>query len=131
MEKREIRSAINQLVEAWHDQAEAQEQLENFRVSHAPPKPPDQFGSLQDFLNFHDRKQSYEGELTNYENTLAVAKMLYTQTADKLRDALPENVPLHYTYEGGSRAASEGTEYRIVHRQGEVLITGVSGPARS
>jgi hypothetical protein len=124
MDKKEMRAAINQLVEAWHDQGDAQEQLEIFAATHAPPKPPDQFEGLPDLLDFYAARRRYEDELADHKSALAVAKDTYAEAARQLQDVLPENVPLYYTYQGGRRAASEGTEYRIVHRQGEVIIQG-------
>jgi len=62
------------------------------------------------------------------KSDLDVAQLHYAYAAQQLATVLPENVRLHYTYQG-ERPMLEDNEYVIVHRQGKVIITGMLGPA--
>jgi hypothetical protein len=121
VDKQEIRDTVNQLVEAWHDQDEAREQLDNYRVSHSPPKPPSQFEGLRDLFEFDELKRSYQGALTNYQNQLEAAQKAYAEAGEKLREVLPENVGLAYTYQG-KRGYLDGERYLIVNTEGGVIV---------
>jgi hypothetical protein len=111
----ELRDTVNQLVEAQLDQETTQARLDRFKESNHPPRAPSEFNSLQAFLDFHDRKQLYEGEISSLETGRAAAKDRYDQAVSKLKRVMPTNVPLHYTYEG-QRQELEGVRYTIVNR---------------
>ena len=125
----ELRDTVNQLVEAQLDQETTQARLDRFKESNHPPRAPSEFNSLQAFLDFHDRKQLYEGEISSLETGRAAAKDRYDQAVSKLKRVLPTNVPLHYTYEG-SRQEFEGLRYTIVNRglgggESQIVVSSV------
>jgi hypothetical protein len=115
MDTTELRDTVNQLVEAEFDQEATQARLDRFKESNDLPRAPSEFNSLQAFLDFHDRRQQYVGELSNLEAERAAAKDRYDQAVSKLKRVLPTNVPLHYTYEG-PRQELEGVRYTIINR---------------
>jgi hypothetical protein len=121
MDKQEIRNTVNQLVEAWHDQAEAQRQLEIYRASHLPPEPPNQFEGLKDLYEFDELKRSYQGALTNHQNQLEAAQIAYAKAAEKLQEVLPEGVGLQYTYQG-ERGNLDGGRYLIMTTQSRLIV---------
>lgn len=126
-DKVEIRTALNKLVEWRHALNRDREAYNNFIASNRPPEPPEQFESFQDLIDYHRRKMAFVATRTRHESTLATGEAEYEKAASVLREVLPEDVVLHYTYEGGHQAY-EGTEYQIVHRQGEVMILAYRGP---
>lgn len=121
MDKAEIHSALNQLIEAQLDRTAAREELQRFRATRVPPAPPESFDGLDALVDFHRRKSQYDNELAGLESAPSVAEKAYSEAANTLRDLLPENVPLHYTYQGG-RADLEGAHYTIVNTGGRIII---------
>ena len=83
--------------------------------------PPSQFQGLRDLFEFDELKRSYQGALINYQNQLEAAQKAYAEAAEKLREVLPENVGLHYTYQG-KRGYLDGGRYLIVNAEGGVLV---------
>src|SRR3712207_4653381 len=116
MDTTELRDTVNQLVEAQLDQETAQARLDRFKESNDLPSVPSEFNSLQAFLDFHERREQYVGELSNLEAERAAAKDRYDQAVSKLENVMPENVPVHYTYEG-PRQTLEGVRYTITNRR--------------
>jgi hypothetical protein len=121
MNKQEIRDTVNQLIEAWHDEDEARQQLDNYKVSHSPPKPPSQFEGLRDLFEFDELRRSYQGGLTNHQNQLEAAQKAYEEAGDKLGEVLPAGAGLHYTYQG-ERGKLEGRRYVILNTQGRAVV---------
>jgi hypothetical protein len=129
-DRMQIRSALNKLVEWWHAIDRDREKYEDFVATNRPPEPPDKFENFQDLVDFHSRKEAYESAIERHESTLATDKAQYEKAASILRDVLPENVTLHYTYEEG-HSSYEGIEYQIEHRQGDVFILAYRRPTTS
>ncbi len=123
-----VRSILDQLVEAWEDQNEADKRLHDYRAAKKPPDVPNEFEDVDAFLDYHHRRQSYENYLRQYENALKKARKEYADAADQLRVFLPDGVPLRYTYEG-ERSDLFSTEYVIVRKQGEIVIKSPSRTA--
>ncbi len=115
MDTTELRNTVNQLVEAEFDQETTQASLDHFKASNDLPRAPSEFNSLQAFLDFHDRREQYVGELSNLEAERAAAKDRYDQAVSKLERVMPTNVPVRYTYEG-PRQDLEGVRYTITNR---------------
>jgi hypothetical protein len=117
----ELRATVNQLVEAWHDQQEAPQQLNIFKANNPRPTPPPEFEGLQQLTEFDERRRTYEAQLTDHEDKADIAMASYEKAADKLRDVLPENTSLQYTYQG-ERGELEGGRYFIVNTEGNINI---------
>ncbi len=121
MDKQEIRDTVNQLIEAWHDHAEAKRQLEIYSASQLPPEPPSQFEGLQDLYEFDELRRSYQGGLTSHQNQLRAAQKAYEEAGDKLGEVLPAGAGLQYTYQG-ERGNLEGRRYLILNTQGRAVV---------
>jgi len=72
---------------------------------------------LRVFLDYHRARSGYEDEVEKRETKLATAKASYTQAVDRLREVLPENVPLHHDY--GDK------HYVIRNSQGEITVSSI------
>ncbi len=130
MKKREIRDAVKQLVEAWHDQQGAPQQLNTYKANNPAPKPPDQFESLDKLLKFDKLRRSYQTGLKNHENQIVIARNSYMEAADMLRTVLPENTSLQYIYEG-DREDLRGGRYLIVNTKSGINIRWHTQPESS
>ena len=129
MDKQEIRDTVNRLVEAWHDQEVAEQQLDIYKASHPTPKPPDQFDGLEELYAFEEKKRSHQAGLSEHQNQLKAAQKAYREAGNKLRWVLPENVGLQYTYQGARRNL-EGGRYLLVNTQGSVIVRWHTPPER-
>ena len=116
-----VENTLNQLVEAWHDEEAASADLDRFEETFPAPKPPPEFENVRAFLDFHDRRQTYDDEVQKREKNIASAERRYVDAAIKLRGVLPGNVPLHYEY-SGNRQQLYGHQYRIVSMAGGDVI---------
>ena len=123
---KDIRSILDQLVEAREDQNGADKRLHDYRAAKTPPEVPNEFEDVDVFLDYHHRRQSYENDLKQHEKALQKAKKEYADTADQLLLFLPDGVPLRFTYQG-ERSELLSTEYVIVRKQGEIVIESPSG----
>jgi hypothetical protein len=122
---KDIRSILDQLVEAREDQNGADKRLHDYRAAKTPPEVPNEFEDVDVFLDYHHRRQSYENDLKQHEKALEKAKKEYADTADQLLLFLPDGVPLRFTYQG-ERSELLSTEYVIVRKQGEIIIESPS-----
>jgi hypothetical protein len=122
---KDIRSILDQLVEAREDQNGADKRLHDYRAAKTPPEVPNNFEDVDVFLDYHHRRQSYENDLKQHEKALEKAKKEYADTADQLLLFLPDGVPLRFTYQGERRELLS-TEYVIVRKQGEIIIESPS-----
>ena len=122
---KDIRSILDQLVEAREDQNGADKRLHDYRAAKTPPEVPNNFEDVDVFLDYHHRRQSYENDLKQHEKALEKAKKEYADTADQLLLFLPDGVPLRFTYQG-ERSELLSTEYVIVRKQGEIIIESPS-----
>jgi hypothetical protein len=122
---KDIRSILDQLVEAREDQNGADKRLHDYRAAKTPPEVPNEFEDVDVFLDYHHRRQSYENDLKQHEKALEKAKKEYADTADQLLLFLPDGVPLRFTYQGERRELLS-TEYVIVRKQGEIIIENPS-----
>jgi hypothetical protein len=122
---KDIRSILDQLVEAREDQNGADKRLHDYRAAKTPPEVPNEFEDVDVFLDYHHRRQSYENDLKQHEKALEKAKKEYADTADQLLLFLPDGVPLRFTYQG-ERSELLSTEYVIVRKQGEIIIENPS-----
>jgi hypothetical protein len=122
---KDIRSILDQLVEAREDQNGADKRLHDYRAAKTPPEVPNNFEDVDVFLDYHHRRQSYENDLKQHEKALEKAKKEYADTADQLLLFLPDGVPLRFTYQGERRELLS-TEYVIVRKQGEIIIENPS-----
>jgi hypothetical protein len=111
----DIESAVNKLVDAERDRRAAQEDLDRFKEDNAPPNPPGEFPNLRPLIEYDSSRRSYKTGIERRELALRKAEQLYKESAGKLHDVLPEDVPLHHEHSGFA--------YVIVNRQGEVIIT--------
>jgi hypothetical protein len=122
---KDIRSILDQLVEAREDQNGADKRLHDYRAAKTPPEVPNEFEDVDVFLDYHHRRQSYENDLKQHEKALEKAKKEYADTADQLLLFLPDGVPLRFTYQGERRELLS-TDYVIVRKQGEIIIESPS-----
>jgi hypothetical protein len=122
---KDIRSILDQLVEAREDQNGADKRLHDYRAAKTPPEVPNNFEDVDVFLDYHHRRQSYENDLKQHEKALEKAQKEYADTADQLLLFLPDGVPLRFTYQGERRELLS-TEYVIVRKQGEIIIESPS-----
>jgi len=120
-----VRSILGQLIEAREDQNDADKQLQDYRAANGPPEVPNEFEDLDTFLDYHDRRQSYENDLRQHENALKKAKKEYADAAHQLMLFLSNGVPLRYTYQG-ERNELLSTGYVLVRKQGEIVIQSPS-----
>jgi len=120
-----VRSILGQLIEARADQNDADKKLHAYRAVNTAPEVPDEFEDVDAFLDYHHRRQNYETDLKQRENTLRRAKKEYADAAEQLLLFLPDGVSLRYLYEG-KRSALFSTEYVIVRKQGEIVIENTS-----
>jgi hypothetical protein len=125
---KDIRSILDQLVEAREDQNGADKRLHDYRAAKTPPEVPNNFEDVDVFLDYHHRRQSYENDLKQHEKALEKAKKEYADTADQLLLFLPDGVPLRFTYQG-ERSELLSTEYVIVRKQGEIVVESPSRTA--
>ena len=125
---KDIRSILDQLVEAREDQNGADKRLHDYRAAKTPPEVPNKFEDVDAFLDYNHRRQSYENDLKQHEKALEKAKKEYADTADQLLLFLPDSVPLRYTYQG-VRSELLSTEYVIVRKQGEIVVESPSRTA--
>ena len=126
MDRELVHETINQLVEAYHDEPQAQQRLEHFTSSNLPPGQPDQFPNLAAFLNFHDERRRYNDTLQSLRTVVASIEEARKEAQQRLLDILPENTPLHYDYEG-SRPELAGQRFTIVNQHRTIMISS-SGP---
>jgi hypothetical protein len=123
MSAKRVESTVNRLLALLHEQATAERELDRFRESVDPPAVPPEFPNLRAFLEYHERSQRYEEELADREARLNKAKKDYKAAHDRLRDVLPENVPLKYELVGPGLPPSQANRHVIiVKRQGELTI---------
>ena len=120
-----LRSILGQLVEAREDQSDADKRLHDYRAAKTPPEIPNEFEDVDAFLDYHHRRQSYENDLRQHEDSLKKAKKEYADAADQLLLFLPDGVSLRYTYQG-ERSELSSTEYVIMRKRGEILIQSPS-----
>jgi hypothetical protein len=116
MDRGQVHETVNELLEAEFDQRDAIERLGRFSETYGPlPATPREFENMAAFLNFYEAKRRYEAEFQNLENRRDEAKKSYSAAERTLRNILPENTPLHYTYEG-NRQELAGRQFTIVNR---------------
>ena len=120
-----VRSILGQLIEAREDQNDADKRLHDYRAAKTPPEVPNAFENVDAFLDYHHRRQSYENDLRQHEDSLKKAEKEYADAADQLLLFLPDGVSLRYTYQG-ERSELSSTEYVIVRKRGEILIQSPS-----
>jgi hypothetical protein len=96
-----VRCILGQLIEAREDQNDADKRLHDYRAAKTPPEVPNAFENVDAFLDYHHRRQSYENDLRQHEDSLKKAKKEYADAADQLLLFLPDGVSLRYTYQGG------------------------------
>jgi len=71
---KDIRSILDQLVEAREDQNGADKRLHDYRAAKTPPEVPNNFEDVDVFLDYHHRRQSYENDLKQHEKALEKRK---------------------------------------------------------
>jgi hypothetical protein len=125
MDREQVRETVNQLVESEHDQREATTLLRNFRDANEPPLSPDEFESLEAFLDFYGRQQDYKNRVQSLESEQTNAQQRYDEARVALSQVLPTGKLLHYTYEG-DREELKDQQYDIVNLsrrgQGQIRI---------
>ena len=125
MDRKQVHETINRLVESEHDQRQADHSLRNFQDTNEPPLAPNEFETVEAFLDFYGGQQDYENRVQSLKTEHADAKQQYDQARMALSQALPRNALLHYTYEG-DREELKGQQYDIVnvsHRgRGQIKI---------
>jgi hypothetical protein len=125
MDREQVRETVNQLVESEHDQREATTLLRNFREANEPPLSPDEFESLEAFLDFYGRQQDYKNRVQSLESEQTNAKQRYNEARGALSQVLPTGKLLHYTYEG-DREELKDQQYDIMNLsrrgQGQIRI---------
>jgi hypothetical protein len=129
MDRGQLHETINQMLEAEFDRREMIERLNRFRQTQAPPRKPDQFENLADFLNFYEAKSRYEAERQSLQNRRKKAKKSYNEAERMLRSILPENTPLHYDYEG-NRQDLAGQRFTIVNQDRTIMFSSSGPPSR-
>ena len=117
MDREQVRETVNQLVESEHDRRQATTRLRDYQNANEPPLAPDEFESLEAFLDFYGGQQDYENRVQSLKTEHADAKQQYDQARMALSQALPRNALLHYTYEG-NREELKGQQYDIVNVSG-------------
>jgi DNA-binding transcriptional MocR family regulator len=126
MDKEQVRETIEQLVESQYDRLQAQTRLRKFQDARTPPLAPSKFESLEAFLDFYGRTQDQEDSLESLNTEYTNATEQYDQARAALSRALPTNVPLYYTYEGGREELID-QQYEIVNMsspgEGQIRIT--------
>jgi hypothetical protein len=126
MDKEQVRETIEQLVESQYDRLQAQTRLRKFQDARTPPLAPSEFESLEAFLDFYGRTQDQEDSLESLNTEYTNATEQYDQARAALSRALPMNVLLHYTYEGG-REELKDQQYEIMNMsspgEGQIRIT--------
>jgi hypothetical protein len=126
MDKEQVRETIEQLVESQYDRLQAQTRLRKFQDARTPPLAPSEFESLEAFLDFYGRTQDQEDSLESLNTEYTNATEQYDQARAALSRALPTNVPLYYTYEGG-REELKDQQYEIMNMsspgEGQIRIT--------
>ena len=116
-----VEPILNRLLELLHDKEMAKRDLDRFKETEHPPPPPEEFANLRTFLEFHERNRKYKKDLSDREARLSEFEEHYEVRAREVLAILPEDVPLHYEYTGGS-LGSENTSYTIINRQGQLII---------
>ena len=114
MDRERVRETVNQLVESEHDQRQATTRLRDYQNANQPPLEPDEFESLEAFLDFYGGQQDYENRVQSLESEQTNAKQRYDEARFALSQVLPTNAPLHYTYEG-DREELKDQQYDIVN----------------
>ena len=126
MDKEQVRETIEQLVESQYDRLQAQTRLRKFQDASTPPLAPSEFESLEAFLDFYGRTQDREDSLESLNTEYTNATEQYDQARAALSRALPTNVPLYYTYEGG-REELKDQQYEVMNMsspgEGQIRIT--------
>jgi hypothetical protein len=126
MDKEQVRETIEQLVESQYDRLQAQTRLRKFQDARTPPLAPSEFENLEAFLDFYGRTQDQEDSLESLNTEYTNATEQYDQARAALSRALPTNVPLYYTYEGG-REELKDQQYEILNMsspgEGQIRIT--------
>jgi hypothetical protein len=129
MDRELVHETINQLVEAYHDEPQAEQRLKHFTATNERPSRPDQFPNLVAFLNFHDEGRRYDDTLQSLRTVVANIKEARKEPEERLLDILPENTPLHYAYEG-SRRELAGQRFTIVNQHRTIMISSSEAPSR-
>jgi hypothetical protein len=125
MDKDQVRKTVEELVESHYDQRQIQSRLRHFQDASEPPLAPDEFESLEAFLDFYGRDQGYEDSIESLKTEHTSATEQYDQARLALSWVLPMNVPLYYTYEG-DREELKDQQYEIKNvssaGQGQIVI---------
>jgi hypothetical protein len=131
MDRAQVHGTINQLVEAREDQRGLQTVLSEFRQTRVPPSAPNEFETLQQFLDYHEEKQGQEDELRDLESRLDEANAAYETAEAALKQILPPNSQVNYEYEG-DREDLVGMRFKISNRHltggKSTLLVSSSGP---
>jgi hypothetical protein len=117
MDKEEVRKTVEQLVESEYDRLQVQTRLREFQDASTLPLAPDEFESLDAFLDFYGRTQDHEHSLESLNTAYTNATEQYDQARYALSRVLPTNRLLHYTYEG-NREELKDQQYDIVNVSG-------------
>jgi hypothetical protein len=117
MDRKQVHETINRLVESEHDQRQADHRLRTFQDANEPPLAPNEFETVEAFLDFYGGQQDYENRVQSLKTEHADAKQQYDQARMALSQALPRNALLHYTYEG-NREELKGQQYDIENVSG-------------
>jgi hypothetical protein len=89
MDRERVRETVNQLVESQHDQRQATTRLRDYQNANEPPLAPDEFESLEAFLDFYGGQQDYENRVQSLESEQTNAKQRYDEARGALSQVLP------------------------------------------
>ena len=96
MDREQVHETVNQLVESEHDQRKATTRLRDYQNADEPPLAPNEFESLEAFLDFYGGQQDYENRVKSLRTEHANAKQQYDKARIALSRVLPRNALLHY-----------------------------------
>jgi hypothetical protein len=73
MDREQVRETVNQLVESEHDQRKATTLLRDFQDTNEPPLAPNEFETVEAFLDFYGGQQDYENRVQSLKTEHADA----------------------------------------------------------
>ena len=124
MDSVEIRSAVNELIEAQLDLEDAKAVRDTFRAANGPPAVPPMFDGVDDFSQFVMEQTRFEGELAKVEEAIETKDRAFRAAAANVQGLLPDGTPLYHNYEG-PRAEAKGERFMVLNQGGTFTVRPV------
>jgi hypothetical protein len=111
----DVVTAFDHLVDRWEESQSARYALENYERSEEKPQPPESpIESVGELINFNRQRWLYEQALEELHEQYEEKARTFNETAQKIKELLPENYVVYHTYGGGNSELQE-RNYTVGH----------------